>query len=42
MEKWKIINEYPEYEISTYGNVRSIDRSFVDSMGRIYHKKDNY
>lgn len=39
MEIWKIINEYPEYEVSTYGNIRSIDRSFIDSMGRKYHKK---
>ena len=39
MEKWKMINEYPEYEVSTYGNVRSIDRDYIDSMGRSYHKK---
>ena len=39
MEIWKIIDDYPEYEVSTYGNIRSIDRSFIDSMGRKYYKK---
>lgn len=24
MEKWKIINEFPKYEVSTYGRVRNI------------------
>lgn len=39
MENWKIIEEYPEYEVSDHGNVRSIDRDYVDSWGRSYHKK---
>jgi len=38
-EEWKIIECYPEYEISTFGRVRSIDRVFENSLGRIYHKK---
>lgn len=38
-EVWKIIDEYPEYEVSTHGNVRSIDRDYVDAWGRHYHKK---
>ena len=29
MEIWKIIDDYPEYEVSTYGNIRSIDRIFI-------------
>ena len=39
MEIWKIIDDYPEYEVSTYGNIRSIDRIFIDSIGRKYYKK---
>lgn len=42
IEEWKIIEEYPEYEVSNFGNVRSIDRYYVDSMGRKYHKKGQY
>lgn len=38
-EIWKSIDEYPEYEVSNLGNIRSIDRDFIDSMGRHYHKK---
>lgn len=38
-EIWKTILDYPEYEVSNYGNIRSIDRKFVDSWGRTYHKK---
>ena len=38
MEIWKIIDDYPEYEVSTYGNIRSIDRIFIDSIGRKYYK----
>ena len=25
MEIWKIIDDYPEYEVSTYGNIRSME-----------------
>ena len=39
MEIWKIIDDYPEYEVSTYGNIRSIDRIFIDSIGRKYYKR---
>lgn len=38
-EVWKRIDNYPEYEISTNGNVRSIDRILIDTMGRRYNKK---
>lgn len=38
-EQWKAIDEFPEYEVSNFGNVRSIDRFFVDSVGRRYYKK---
>ena len=38
-EIWKTIEEYPEYEVSTLGNVRSKDRDYVDTRGRLYHKK---
>lgn len=38
-EVWKTIDDYPEYEVSNCGNVRSIDRDYVDSWGRHYHKK---
>ena len=39
MEIWKVIDDYPEYEVSTYGNICSIDRIFIDSIGRKYYKK---
>jgi hypothetical protein len=38
-EIWKTIDEYDWYEVSNYGRVRSIDRTIVDSWGRVYHKK---
>lgn len=31
-EVWKVIADYPGYEVSSLGNVRSLDR--VDSIGR--------
>ena len=37
-EIWKTIEKYPEYEVSSLGRVRSIDRTYVDSMGRTIHK----
>ena len=37
-EIWKLIDDFPNYEVSTYGRVRSIDRDYVDSWGRLYHK----
>ena len=37
-EIWRRIDEYPEYEVSNMGRVRSIDRDYVDSCGRKYHK----
>ena len=41
MEEWRIIDEYPKYEVSNLGNVRSIDRDYVDSWGDIIIKKDS-
>lgn len=38
-EIWKTIEEYPEYEVSTFGNIRSKDREYTDTKGRIYYKK---
>lgn len=39
MEVWKIVDEFPEYEVSNLGRLRSINRTFTDSKGRKYHKK---
>lgn len=40
MEEWKTINNYEGYyEISNYGNVRSLDRNYIDSIGRNVFKK---
>lgn len=33
-EVWRIMEDYPEYEVSNKGRVRSIDRVFYDSLGR--------
>lgn len=38
-EIWKTIEEYPDYEVSNKGRVRSKDRIFYDSLGRKIHKK---
>ena len=38
-EIWKTIEEFPEYEVSNCGNVRSKDREFYDSLNRHYFKK---
>ena len=35
MEIWKPIPEYPGYEVSNLGGVRSIDRTLMDKNGRI-------
>ena len=39
MEIWKVIEEYNNYEISSKGRVRSRDRTYTDSLGRVYNKK---
>lgn len=39
MEEWKTVVGYDEYEVSSYGRVRSKDRTYVDSLGRTYHKQ---
>lgn len=40
MEEWKSIENYNGYyEISNYGNVRSLDRTYKDSINRIVFKK---
>ena len=33
-EVWRAIPGFPDYEVSNIGNVRSVDRSFVNSIGR--------
>lgn len=35
-EIWRTIEDYPEYEVSTYGRIRSKKRNIVDSWGRQY------
>ena len=37
-EVWTTIKDFPTYEVSTYGRVRSIDRDYVDSLGKHKHK----
>lgn len=39
MEVWRTIQDYDEYEVSSFGRVRSKDRTYVDSWGRTYHKQ---
>lgn len=34
MEVWKTINNFDNYEISSYGRIRSIDRTIIRSNGR--------
>lgn len=36
IEMWKSIEGYSNYEVSSLGNVRSVDRNYVDSWGRKY------
>ena len=38
-EEWTKIDEFPWYEVSTLGRVRSIDRDYVDSIGRRRYKR---
>lgn len=39
MEIWKSIKDYPDYEVSSYGRVRSIDRYITNSLNRtIFYK----
>ena len=38
-EVWKTIADYPEYEVSNQGRIRSKDRVFYDGLGRKYNKK---
>ena len=38
-EEWKKIDEFPDYEVSTMGRVRSVDRDYIDSIGRRCHKQ---
>jgi hypothetical protein len=38
-EVWKTITDFDWFEVSNYGRVRSKDRIFIDSYGRICHKK---
>lgn len=39
MEEWRIIKDFPNYEVSNQGRVRSIDRELIDSWGRRYYKR---
>jgi len=39
MEEWKLIKEIPFYEVSSYGNIRSIDRDIIYSNGRVHKYK---
>ena len=39
IEEWKTLEEYPDYEVSNMGNVRSKDKEIIDSWGRHYYKK---
>jgi hypothetical protein len=34
-ERWKVIADYPKYEVSDLGRVRSKDRVIVDKNGRV-------
>lgn len=38
-EIWRTIDDFSDYEISNYGNIRSIDRDYIDTWGRYYQKK---
>lgn len=33
-EMWKTLNRNPDYQVSTLGEVRSVDREVTDSLGR--------
>lgn len=36
-EEWRTIEDFPYYEVSNMGNIRSKERDIVDSWGRHYH-----
>ena len=39
IEIWKSIENFPYYEVSNFGNVRSVDRVFTDTLGRKVNRK---
>ena len=39
VEIWKSIENFPYYEVSNFGNVRSVDRVFTNTLGRIVNRK---
>lgn len=39
IEEWKSFDEYPNYEVSNFGRVRSIDRTVIGKGNSISHKK---
>ena len=39
VEIWKSIENFPYYEVSNFGNVRSVDRVFTDTLGRKVNRK---
>lgn len=39
-EKWKPIVGFSRYEISSFGNVKALDYTYTDSLGRLFHKKE--
>ena len=41
MEEWKIINEFPDYEISNLGNIRKRPNTFRCPNGRMMKKEVN-
>lgn len=38
-EQWAKIPNHDYYEVSNYGRVRSLDRTYLDKNGKVYHKK---
>lgn len=39
-EIWKTVEGFETIEVSNYGRVRAIERDFIDSWGRKYHKDE--
>lgn len=38
-EEWRTCKNYPYYEVSNLGRVRSIDRTIILKSGKFYHRK---
>lgn len=39
-EIWHKINNYSNYEVSSYGRVKSLSRIYTDKLGRVFHLKE--